>query len=50
MVGNLSKSKSKIKRGRAATSVGILKGTSTLERGLGRSPSINTSDGRGALC
>ena len=31
MVGNLSKSKVKIERGRAATSVGILKGARILE-------------------
>ena len=37
-----------IKRGREATSVGILKGARTLEQGLGRSPIIKASGGRGA--
>ena len=38
MDGNLSKFKVKIKRGREATSVGILKGTCTFEWGVGQSP------------
>ena len=38
----------KIKHRSAATSVGIIKGTCTLDRGVGRSPSINTFGERGA--
>ena len=38
MVGDLSKSKAKIKRGRAATSVGIPKGAFTLRRVWGGAP------------
>jgi hypothetical protein len=38
MIGDLSKFKVKIKRGRAATSVGILKGTCIFEWGVGQRP------------
>ena len=49
MVENLSKSKVKIKRGRVATSVGILKGAWRPWVGLGtKSLSINAFGERGA--
>ena len=52
MDGNLIKYKIKIKRGRVATSFGILKGACILELGQGQSPYrlklSNASGGRGA--
>ena len=41
MVGNLSRSKVKITRGRAATSVGIPKDACTLRRVWGGAPDLN---------